>query len=127
MPTAASPSPSPTDLNLARAHLLVAHANQARKKPKGPHNSHKGTKVAADKENENLSMKKKKVMLRVDFVYRADRLIPCGMIIYTVTSTSPWRGLSALELLIRSQLQLRVYSIMESPKCFKAKLTRYCS
>ena len=45
-------------------------------------------------------------LLRVDFVYRADRLIPCGVIIYTVTSTSPWHGLSALELLIRSQLWL---------------------
>ena len=66
-------------------------------------------------------------LLHVDFVYRADRLIPCGVIIYTVTSTSPWRGLSALELLIRSQLWLRVYSTIESPKYFKAKLTRYCS
>ena len=45
------------------------------------------------------------------------------MIIYTVTSTSPWHGLFALELLIRSQLRLRVYSAIESPKYFKAKLT----
>ena len=62
MITAASPSPLPTDLDLARARLLVAHADQARKKPKGSHNSHKGTKVAADKENEDLGMKKKKVI-----------------------------------------------------------------
>ena len=67
------------------------------------------------------------VMLRTDFTYRADRLIPCGVIIYTVTSTSPWCGLSALELLNRSQLRLWVYSTIESPKYFKAKLTRYCS
>ena len=66
-------------------------------------------------------------MLRVDFANRADRLIPCGVIIYTVTSTSPWHRLSALELLIRSQLQLRVYSVIELPKYFRAKLTRYCS
>ena len=66
-------------------------------------------------------------MLRADFTYCADRLIPCGVIIYTVTSTSPWHRLSALELLIRSQLRLRVYSTIESPKYFKAKLTRYCS
>ena len=62
MPTAASLSPSPTDPDLSKARLLVAHADQARKKPKGPHNSHKGTKVAADKENEDLGMKKKKVI-----------------------------------------------------------------
>ena len=66
-------------------------------------------------------------MLCADFVYRADRLIPCGVIIYAVTSTLPWRGLSALELLDRSQLRLRVYSVVESPRYFKAKLTRYCS
>ena len=66
-------------------------------------------------------------LLCTDFTYRADRLIPCGVIIYAVTSTSPWCGLSALELLIRSQLQLRVYSVIESPRYFKAKLTRYCS
>ena len=28
-------------------------------------------------------------MLCIDFAYCADRLIPCGVIIYTVTSTSP--------------------------------------
>ena len=66
-------------------------------------------------------------LLCTDFAYRADRLIPCSAIIYMVTSTSPWHGLSALELLVRSQLQLRVYSIIELPKYFKAKLTRYCS
>ena len=27
---------------------------------------------------------------------RADRLIPCVQLTYAVTSTSPWRGLSAL-------------------------------
>ena len=69
----------------------------------------------------------KVMMLSVDFMYRADRLIPCSMIIYTVTSTSPWHRLSALELLIRSQLWLRVYSTIESPKYFKVKLTRYYS
>ena len=66
-------------------------------------------------------------LLHADFAYCADRWIPCGVIIYTVTSTSPWHGLSALELLIRSQLRLRVYSVIESPKYFKEKLTRYCS
>ena len=66
-------------------------------------------------------------VLRTDFAYRADRLIPCVRLSYVVTSTSPWRGLSALELLLRGQLQLRVYSVIESPKYFKAKLTRYCS
>ena len=66
-------------------------------------------------------------MLRADFVYRADRLIPCVQLTYAVLSTSPWRGLSALELLIRSQLRLRVYSVIELPRFFKAKLTRYCS
>ena len=66
-------------------------------------------------------------LLHVDFAYRADRLIPCVQLTYAVTSTSPWRGLSALELLIRSQLRLRVYSVIELPKYFKAKLTRYCS
>ena len=50
-------------------------------------------------------------LLRADFVYRADRLIPCVQLTYAVTSTSPWHGLSALELLIRSQLRLRVYSV----------------
>ena len=49
-------------------------------------------------------------MLRADFAYRADRLIPCVQLTYAVLSTSPWRGLSALELLMRSQLRLRVYS-----------------
>ena len=67
------------------------------------------------------------MLLCLNFMYCADRLIPCGVIIYTVTSTSPWHRLSALELLIRSQLWLRVYSVLESPKYFKAKLTRYCS
>ena len=52
------------------------------------------------------------LLLHADFTYHADRLIPCGVIIYTVTSTSPWHGLSALELLIRSQLRLRVYSVI---------------
>ena len=66
-------------------------------------------------------------LLHADFAYRADRLIPCVQLTYAVTSTSPWHGLSALELLIRSQLRLRVYSVIESPKYFKAKLTRYCS
>jgi hypothetical protein len=45
---AASPSP---DIDLARARLLVSRANQARKKSKG---LHKGTKVTANKENEDL-------------------------------------------------------------------------
>ena len=36
----------------------------------------------------------------------ADRLIPGVQLTYAVLSTSPWRGLSALELLDRSQLQL---------------------
>ena len=67
------------------------------------------------------------ILLHMDFMYYADRSIPCGVIIYTVTSTSPWCRLSALELLIRSQLRLRVYSTIELPKYFKAKLTRYCS
>ena len=49
-------------------------------------------------------------VLRADFAYRADRLIPGVQLTYAVLSTSPWRGLSALELLIRSQLRLRVYS-----------------
>ena len=66
-------------------------------------------------------------MLHTNFAYRADRSISCSVIIYTVTSTLPWHGLSALELLIRSQLQLRVYSTIEWPKYFKAKLTKYCS
>ena len=67
------------------------------------------------------------LVLHTDFAYHADRLIPCVQLTYAVTSTSPWHGLSALELLIRSQLRLRVYSVIESPKYFKAKLTRYCS
>ena len=49
-------------------------------------------------------------VLRADFMYRADRLIPCVQLTYAVLSTSPWRGLSALELLMRGRLWLRVYS-----------------
>jgi hypothetical protein len=47
MATAASPLP--TDLDLARACLLVACADQAKKKCKGSHKA----KVTADKENED--------------------------------------------------------------------------
>ena len=52
-------SPSATDIDLARARLLVARADQAKKKSKA---THKGTKATADKENEDLQAKKKKVV-----------------------------------------------------------------
>lgn len=65
-------SPLLTDIDLTRAHLLVARANQARKKSKG---SHKSTKVMADKENEDLQAqdtctKKKAVsVVYIVFIY----------------------------------------------------------
>ena len=42
--------------------------------------------------------------------------IGANVVRYTVTSTSPWRRLPTLELLIRSLLRLRVYSVIELPK-----------
>jgi len=47
-------SPSSTDMDLARARLLVARADQAKKKSKG-------TK-AANKKNENLPERKKRAV-----------------------------------------------------------------
>lgn len=41
------------DIDLARARLLVACADQARKKSKS---THKGSKLTADKENEDLQV-----------------------------------------------------------------------
>ena len=58
------------DLDLARAHLLVARADQAKKKSKS---AHKGTKVMADKENEDVqsqegSCPKKKKAVSIAYV-----------------------------------------------------------
>ena len=124
---------SPNNCNICRAYLLgpsnTIHASAINKSSEvkliilvlwGCHKDSNG-------EGSHFEHMPTHRVLHMGFVYRADRLVPCSMIIYTVTSTSPQRGLSALELLIRSQLWLRVYSTIESPKYFKAKLTRYCS